>query len=269
MTAEEVEATQLAVMFDGTWQKRGHKSHNGIGTAISVDTGFCLDAEVFSNYCLSCSRCKAFEDEGEEELWQAFLKLVCEKNTDGSSHAMETDAAMGIWQRTLFYATPQIWQRTLSYATSLQFTTFLNDGDSKAYAAVSEANFHGTAPIVKEDCTNHVAKRLSTGLQKLKTPLPRGQKLKNGTIQRLQSYFQIAISSNRGVRGMYCAIWASYFHSCSTDLASSHKFCPDGESSWCNHKRAQALGEPALPHTPILTTAQAKAMLLIYKRLTE
>ncbi|CAN7938873.1 unnamed protein product, partial [Ixodes hexagonus] len=65
--------------------------------------------------------------------------------------------------------------------------------------------------------------RLGTGLRKLKTPLPRGQKLKDGTIQKLQSYFQIAITSNRGsVRGMYCAIWASYFHSCSTDLASSH-----------------------------------------------
>ncbi|CAN7950083.1 unnamed protein product [Ixodes hexagonus] len=258
MTAEEVETTQVAVMFDGTWQKRGHKSHNGVGTAISVDTGLCLDTEVLSNYCLSCSRRKAFEDEGEEEVWQAFHKLVCEKNTAGSSHAMETEAAM------------RIWQRTSSYATPLQFTTFLSDGDSKAYAAVSEANFYGTAPIVKEDCTNHVAKRLGTGLRKLKTPLPRGQKLKDGTIQKLQSYFQIAITSNRGsVRGVYCAIWASYFHSCSTDLASSHKFCPDGESSWCKHKRAQALGEPAPPHTPILTTAQAKAILPIYKRLTE
>ncbi|CAN7978550.1 unnamed protein product [Ixodes persulcatus] len=133
---------------------------------------------------------------------------------------METEAAM------------RIWQRTSSYATPLQFTTFLSDGDSKAYGAVSEENFYGTASIVKEDCTNHVAKRLGTGLRKLKTPLPRGQKLKDGTIQKLQSYFQIAITSNRGsVRGMYCAIWASYFHSCSTDLASSHKFCPDGESS--------------------------------------
>ncbi|KAG0429416.1 hypothetical protein HPB47_023663 [Ixodes persulcatus] len=163
----------------------------------------------------------------------------------------------------------RIWQRTLLYATPLQFMTFVSEGDSKACAAVPEANFYGTAPIVKKDCTNHVAKRLSTRLRKLKTPPPRGQKLKDGTIQKLQSYFQIAITSNRGsVRGMHCAIWASYFHSCSTDLASSHKFCPDGESSWCKHKRAQSLGEPAPPHTPILT-AQAKAILPIYKWLTE
>lgn len=28
--------------------------------------------------------------------------------------------------------------------------------------------------------------------------------------------------------GMSCAIWASYFHSCLTNDASNHKFCPDG-----------------------------------------
>ncbi|KAG0416847.1 hypothetical protein HPB47_006074 [Ixodes persulcatus] len=236
MTAEEVGATQLAVMFDR----------------------LCLDTEVLSNYCLSCSRCKAFKDEGEEEVWQALHKLVCEKSTDGLFHAMEREAAM------------RIWQRSSSYATPLQFTTFLSDRDSKAYAAVSEANFYGTAPSVKEDCNNHVAKRLGTGLRKLKTPLPQGRKLKDGTIKKLQNYFQIAFTSNRGsVWGMCCTIWAPYFHFCFTDLASSHKFCPDGDFSWCRHKRAQALGEPALPHTPIFTTARAKAILAIYKRLTE
>ncbi|KAH7948238.1 hypothetical protein HPB52_019696 [Rhipicephalus sanguineus] len=53
------------------------------------------------------------------------------------------------------------------------------------------------------------------------------------------------------------------------DGASSHKFCPDGDTSWCKHKRAQALGEPAPPHTPILTPSQGKPMLPVYKRLTE
>ncbi|KAG0413128.1 hypothetical protein HPB47_009702 [Ixodes persulcatus] len=218
MTAEVVEATQLAVMFDGAWQKRGHKINNGVGTAISIDTGLGLDNKVLSNYCLSCSRHEAFEDEGEAEVWQAFHKLVCEKNTDGSSHAMETKVAL----------------RTSLYATPLQFTIFLSDGDSKAYAAVLEANFYGTAPIVKEDCTNHVAKRLGTGLRKIKTPLPRGQKLKDGTIQKLRSHFQIATGNLPG--------------------ASTREHKP-----WVNQHR----------HTPILATAQAKTILPIYKRLTE
>lgn len=171
---------------------------------------------------------------------------------------METEAAV------------RIWQRTPSYKTPLRFTKFLSDGDSKAFTAVSEADVYDGAAIEKEDCTNHVAKRLGTGLRKLKTPLPRGEKLKDGTIQKLQTYYQIAVISNRAdIRGMYCAIWASYFHSCSTNTAHSHKFCPEGATSWCKHKRAEALGEPAPDHTPTLTKAQGKAVLPIYRRLTD
>ncbi|XP_070383699.1 uncharacterized protein, partial [Dermacentor albipictus] len=255
-TAQEVGSANLAVMFDGTWQKRGHKSHNGIGTAISVETGLCLDFEVLSNYCQSCSTRKPFESEEEEEIWQAFHMPVCEKNADCSAHAMETNAAL------------RIWKRTESYTTPLRFTTFLSDGDSKAYTAVSVAKVYGSAPITKEDCTNHVAKRLGTALRKLK--MPQGQKLTDAVIQKLQSYFQVAITANRGsVRGMYCAIWASFFHSCSTDTAKSHKFCPEGEDSWCKFKRAEALGQAAPTHTPILTKSQGETMLPVYKRLTE
>lgn len=256
LTKEVAGETDVAVMFDGTWQKRGHKSHNGIGAVISLDTGLCLDFEVISNYCLTCSRHK---DMGpDEEVWQAFHGPVCEKNADCSSHAMETEAAMRIWQRTLTYDTP------------LHFMTFLSDGDSKAYSAVAESKVYGAVNIEKEDCTNHVAKRLGTALRKLHVPLPRGQKMKEPAIQKLQTYYQIAITSNRGsVRDMYTAVWASYFHSCSTDNAGSHKFCPAGTESWCKHQRAEALGEPAPRHTPLLTKAQGLAVLPIYKRLTD
>ncbi|XP_077496137.1 uncharacterized protein LOC144107026 [Amblyomma americanum] len=257
ITKSDVGGDNIAVMFDGTWQKRGHKSHNGIGTVISLDTGLCLDFEVLSNYCLACSRHRVLPDE-EEEVWQAFHGPVCEKNVDCSSNAMETEAAV------------RIWQRSRSYDTPLHFRKFLSDGDSKAYAAVVEANAYSGVPIEKEDCTNHVAKRLGTALRKLKEPLPRGEKLKEPAILKLQTYYQVAITSNRGsVQGMYRAIWASYFHSCSSDGASSHKFCPEGAASWCKHRRAEAMGERAPAHTPLLTKAQGKAILPIYKRLTD
>lgn len=68
---------------------------------------------------------------------------------------------------------------------------------------------------------------------------------------------------------MYTAIWASHFHSCSSDGASSHKFCPAGVESWCKHNRAEALGETAPIHTPLLTKAQGLAVMPIYKRLTD
>uniref|UniRef100_A0A1E1X6X9 Putative kolobok-4 hm n=1 Tax=Amblyomma aureolatum TaxID=187763 RepID=A0A1E1X6X9_9ACAR len=256
VTKNEVGGMDTAVMYDGTWQKRGHKSHNGVGTVVSIDTGLCLDFEVLSNYCHGCSRHK--ELPSEDEIWQAFHGPVCEKNVDCSSHAMEAEAAR------------RIWQRTLSYETPLRFTKFLSDGDSKAYIAVCDAQVYGPLNIEKEDCTNHVAKRLGSALRQLKTPLPRGEKLKESAVTKLQTYYQIAVTSNRGsIQKMYSAIWASYCHSCCSDGASSHKFCPEGTESWCKHRRAEALGQPAPNHTPLLTKAQGKAVLPIYKRLTD
>ena len=39
----EDEVMDIDAFFDGTWQKRGHTSLNGIVTAISRDTGNCFD----------------------------------------------------------------------------------------------------------------------------------------------------------------------------------------------------------------------------------
>lgn len=54
--AEAVEENEgsrdLAVALDGTWQKRGFQSLNGIVCATSVDTGKVLDVCVLSKYCL-------------------------------------------------------------------------------------------------------------------------------------------------------------------------------------------------------------------------
>lgn len=126
----------MPVMFDGTRQKRRHKSHNGVSTVVSLDTGLCLDFQILSNYCLACSILKDIGD--DEEAWQAFHRPVCEKNTDYSSHTMEPAAAVQIWQCV----------RHKCMVTAIK----------------------------KEECTNHVSKRLGTALWKLATPLPRGEK---------------------------------------------------------------------------------------------
>lgn len=45
----------IAVAVDGTWQKRGHTSLNGVITATSFDTGKVLDFECLTKYCACCS----------------------------------------------------------------------------------------------------------------------------------------------------------------------------------------------------------------------
>lgn len=44
----------ICAAFDGTWQRRGHRSLNGAVSAISVTTGKVLDVRVYSKHC----RCK-------------------------------------------------------------------------------------------------------------------------------------------------------------------------------------------------------------------
>jgi hypothetical protein len=43
------DAGECGISINGTWQKRGHASHNHIVTVISLHSKKCLDAEVMSH----------------------------------------------------------------------------------------------------------------------------------------------------------------------------------------------------------------------------
>lgn len=45
----------IAAGFDGTWQRRGHSSLNGVITTTAFDTGKVIDIECLSQYCQKCS----------------------------------------------------------------------------------------------------------------------------------------------------------------------------------------------------------------------
>lgn len=44
----------IDVSFDGTWQRRGHVSHYGVGVVVDVLTGYVMDFYVMSTYCHQC-----------------------------------------------------------------------------------------------------------------------------------------------------------------------------------------------------------------------
>lgn len=69
----------LCVAIDGSWQKRGHTSMNGIVTVTSVDTGKVLDYYCMSKYC----RCPGKSN--EEHL------VNRSANYRGSSGGMEVE----------------------------------------------------------------------------------------------------------------------------------------------------------------------------------
>ena len=75
--AENQELADCSVSFDGTWQRRGHASHHGVVTAVSVDTGKCVDVEVLSNICKGCSH---WESKDKSSLaytqWKQIVRAV-------------------------------------------------------------------------------------------------------------------------------------------------------------------------------------------------
>ena len=58
----------IAVSYDGTWQKRGYSSHNGAASVIDLLTGLPVDYEVLSNFC---SKCSHKEDKATDPEWVA------------------------------------------------------------------------------------------------------------------------------------------------------------------------------------------------------
>ncbi|GFT62511.1 uncharacterized protein TNCV_4601081 [Trichonephila clavipes] len=71
----------IAVAVDGTWQKRGYTSLNGVVTVTSIDTGNVIDVDILSKYCA----CKNLP----------FHEKDCKRNYVGSSGAMETQSYYG------------------------------------------------------------------------------------------------------------------------------------------------------------------------------
>ena len=49
------ETADVGVSVDGTWQRKGYVSMNGVITAISVDTGKVLDTAILSKNCKACT----------------------------------------------------------------------------------------------------------------------------------------------------------------------------------------------------------------------
>ena len=126
----------------------------------------------------------------------------------------------------------------------LRYTTFLGDGDSKSFSAVSQEVSY---PVAKIDCVGHVQKRLGTRLHNLvkKEKFADGSrlggkgKLTKGRIDNMQNYFGQAIRSHsHDLEGMQMAVKAILYHSVdSENREEQHQYCPKGKDSWCKFQK--------------------------------
>ncbi|GFT47433.1 uncharacterized protein TNCV_3749841 [Trichonephila clavipes] len=237
------EIIYVSVSYDGTWQKRGHTSYLGLGIIIDILSGLVLDFEVLSKYCQNCvvAGRDMGVDSAEFHIWQKGHADECDKSFDGTSGAMEMHAALIMWRRSISDC-------------QMRFVSMLSDGDSTTFQFLSDNKIYGSdIKIEKEECMNHIAKRLGTSLRnkvrewKVKKVTLGGRKqgsLTDKNITKLQNYYRKAIKDNVPDNDkMKTAIYASLMHCSSTDKKPMHGKCPEGESSWCFYKRATAKGD--------------------------
>lgn len=253
-TIGEDTVTDIGVSFDGSWHKRGHTSNYGVGVVIELQTGLVIDYCVLSKVCQVCAitATELGAESPEFDIWYQGHKSDCFKNYSGSSPAMETKAAEIMWKRSLDY--------------KLRYCTMVSDGDSAVFSHLQSLKVYGgDVPITKEECVNHIAKRLGTGLRNVvKTCKAQGitlggrryGSLKQTTIVKLTKYYQNSILRNQdSVDNMRTDILATLHHCVSSDSVPRHMKCPQSEQSWCFYNRALAKGETPGPHTENLGTA--------------
>ena len=134
----------------------------------------------------------------------------------------------------------RIWKRSVE-DHKIRYTSMLCDGDSKSFAAICEAKVYGEVEVTKEDCVNHIYKRMGTALRRLSveakaqgSSISGKGKLTNAKIMKIQNYYGRAIKEySNDVDLLKKRIFAIFFHLSSTDQNPKHQHCSTGSNSWC------------------------------------
>jgi hypothetical protein len=116
---EEDDPSHITTCFDGTWQKRGRTSLNGIMSATSVDRGKVLDTEIMSKSCFVCHTHLTSQHE-------------CKNSHEGIRGGMEGASVLNIFNCSLH-----------TQGRGMCNPKYLGDGNSKAYQRVVAGKPYG------------------------------------------------------------------------------------------------------------------------------
>ncbi len=132
---------ECGISLDGSWRRRGHVSHNGVVTAISLQTKKCLDVEILSDKCKACQKWKKKESDPKYEEWRA---NQCKINQVSGANSMEAAGAVRIFNRS-------------SATRGLVYMDMLGDGDSSTHNSIVESRPYGDDSILRKlECIGHV-----------------------------------------------------------------------------------------------------------------
>ena len=105
----EPNAINVTISFESTWMTRGFYSKIGFAAAITglrnLESNLhhlhgretVLQTEILSRKCSNWTKEKQEDKAPEYDTWLERHKPNCKRNSTGSSHAMEPDAAERMW----------------------------------------------------------------------------------------------------------------------------------------------------------------------------
>ena len=236
LMADHAQIEDCQVAIDGTWQKRGFASLNGVVIATSCE-GKVIDYQVLSKNCKSCQIWSSKKGTPEYDSWKE--EHQCKVNHTKSAGAMEAVGAVNIFCESI-------------EKYKLRYLKYIGDGDTESFVKVVQTRPYGDLLPIKLECVGHVQKRLGARLRKLRHTF-KGKKLDDGKglmgkgrltdncINTLQNYFGLAIRQNNSdIYLMKKSIGAVLYH-CSDILDENvrHQFCPKSGSGWCKWQNDQ------------------------------
>ncbi|GFW66982.1 protein C15orf41 homolog [Trichonephila clavipes] len=219
----------IPVAVDGTWQRRGYSSMNGVVTVTSVDTG--------------------------------------KKNFDGYSERMEVDGALSIFQWSVQRYDVR-YTKYIGDGDSKAFDNIIKNkgyGDNCTITKLECMDYvmKWRGSRLQRFITKMRCQKLSDG-----KALCGKNRLTEATIDQLQTY-GLAIQRNlSSVKDVRQVIWAIFVHKISTDKNPQHGFCPSGPDTWCHYKKAQ-LENKVYHHKHKLLVAVVEAMRPIFRDLSD
>nr|XP_047122595.1 uncharacterized protein LOC124806069 [Hydra vulgaris] len=229
------------ISIDGTWQRRGYSSLNGVVVATSHDNNKVLDTVTLSKFCKGFQIWERKKGTLKYEQWK--VNHSCQVNHTKSAGAMESAGATEIFCSSV-------------NKYNIRYSKYLGDGDTTSFSTVIAQKPYGDDLVpIKLECIGHYQKRTGNRLR-LKRKELRRVKLSDGksisgkgrltdkVINILQNYVGMAIRQNsNSLLEMRNSVIASLHHC--TNFTSGeyrHMFCTKGEKSWCKWQSDRATG---------------------------
>jgi len=136
-------STDIAISGDGTWQKRGFSSKNGVVTAVGKNSVKAVDVEVMTTVCYGCNSYKGPKRGLEFEEWKEKHMPQCSINHEGSAGMMEVTG-----MKRIFLRSPQ---------RGVRYSQYIRDGDAKTFSAVVESKPYGNDLIPQKVLFNFIS----------------------------------------------------------------------------------------------------------------